>query len=450
MSTDRVLVKLYAIAASAQAVQAVLVAISLFLLARLLAPAELGIYLLLLAAAAIASVLIAAGPQAAHLIIASRSPDERAELHGQGLAIAVGALVAVAVVCIPFADDLAPLVSPSIDGRHVWLAALTVPPLVYGGALHALLTGSGLVGLAARMNVIQAGTGFGAPVGAAVAADPLLGTLAGGLAGTLGWALAAGAMTTARTGILAPADRSLWRAAFGLGLPLHIGNAGYWLMQRLDLFVLNTVAGPAAVGVYGMARVLGEKTSVLIAPLHLAVSWRISGDERAASRHIMLLLVRTLMVVGTAMFLAAVVLGGPLLEVLAGSEYRDGGLPFALLVPTGIILGTWSVVALFIASQLRRPWLTAALQVGSTAVAAILYVVLALSLGPNGVAVGVLLSASLLLTTGLLAVKRLDRLRLADVILSRGDVRDAIGAARQLLRRQASLRARGPRQRGGA
>lgn len=431
------LVRLYAVAASAQVVQAILVAISLFLLARLLAPAELGLYLLLLAAAAIASVFIAAGPQGAHLILASRSPDERAELHGQGLAIALGAFVAVAVVSVWLAGDLAALISRRIDERHVWLAALTVAPLVYGGALHALATGSGFVGLAARMNVIQTGAGIAAPAGAAVAPDPLLGSLAGALAGTLVWALAAGVMTTARTGIVAPVDRSLWQAAFRLGLPLHIGNAGYWVMQRLDLFVLNAVAGPAVVGVYGMARVLGEKTSVLIAPLHLAVSWRISGDERAASRHITLLLVRSLIVLGTAVFLGAVVLGGPLLELAAGPEYREGALPFALLAATGIVLGMWSVVALYIASQLGSPWLTAALQVGSTAVAAAVYVVLALTLGPNGVAGGVLLSALLLLVMGLLAVKHLDHLRLADVVLSRADVREAMRAVRHLRRPQA-------------
>src|SRR5690606_33487399 len=78
------LVRLYAVAASAQIVQAILSAGALLLLARLLSPSELGIYLLLFSTATIVAVAVAAGPHAAHLILAARTPASRPALNGQG------------------------------------------------------------------------------------------------------------------------------------------------------------------------------------------------------------------------------------------------------------------------------------------------------------------------------------------------------------------------------
>jgi O-antigen/teichoic acid export membrane protein len=425
------LVRLYAVAASAQVLQALLSAGALLLLARLLSPSELGVYLLLFSAATILGVAVAAGPHAAHLILAARSPALRPELNGQGAFIAASALVLVVLVCALGADGLASLTGGLIDGRYVWIAGLLVPALIYGGAAHATLTGSGLVHAAARMNVMQAALAFGAPVGAALAPDPLLGSVAGLAAGTGAWAAVAAGIMARHVGVRVPSDAGLWREVLRLGVPLHVGSAAYWLMQRLDLFILNAIAGSTVVGIYGMARVLGEKTSVLIAPLHLAVSWRVSGDWPEQSRELMLFLVRVLVLTGGVLLGVGLLAGEALLSAFAGPSYRQAGIPFAALMATGILLGAWSMVALYLASQLERPWLGAGLQVATAVLAAGLYLGLGSAFGAIGMGAAALIASTLLLGLGLAAAASHDPRPIvaADLLVGPNDValiRDAL------------------------
>lgn len=419
------LVRLYAVAASAQVLQAMLSVGVLLLLARLLSPSQLGVYLLLFAGATILAVAVAAGPHAAHLILAARTPTSRPELNGQGAFIAAAALLLVVIICAIGAKGVASLAGGPIDSRLVWITGLLVPALIYGGGAHAMLTGSGLVRVAARMNVIQAALGFGGPIGAVVAPDPLLGSIAGLGAGTVIWALIAAGIMGRHIGLRPPSDSGLWREVLRLGVPLHIGSGAYWLMQRLDLFILNAVAGPAIVGVYGMARVLGEKTSVLIAPLHLAVSWRISGDQPEQSRDLMLFLVRVLLLIALGLLGLGLLTGESLLGAFAGPSYRQAGIPFALLMAAGILLGTWSIVALYLASQLKRPWLSAILQVATAVVAAGLYLGLGSVFGASGMAAAALIASALLLGLGLAAVAKHDPhpIAAADLVVGPNDVR---------------------------
>lgn len=126
---------------------------------------------------------------------------------------------------------------------------------------------------------------------------------------------------------------TLARATCGKGLRLHPGSAASYLLLRSDLFVLNTLAGPHAVGLYTLAVTLAE-----FARLAVGVLWQSSLSGQFAdsvtdpaahtARTTRLMLTLALASALTTSLLAAL-----LVRPVYGPAYADCAALVALLAP---------------------------------------------------------------------------------------------------------------------
>jgi O-antigen/teichoic acid export membrane protein len=143
------------------------------------------------------------------------------------------------------------------------------------------------------------------------------------------------------------------RPALAYGLKVHLGNILTFLNYRLDLFLVNLIAGPAAAGLYTVAVRLVEQlwmiskaTSTVIFPRLSSMS----GNEDAR-RSFTPVMARSVMLVT---LLAASMLAGlaaPLIRLLFGAEFTPATLALYIMLPGVVLLSCARVLAHDLASR---------------------------------------------------------------------------------------------------
>ena len=136
-----------------------------------------------------------------------------------------------------------------------------------------------------------------------------------------------------------------FRRSIKYGLVSHASNITTFLNYRLDLFLVNLLAGPHVAGLYSVAVKLAEQVWIISQAVSTVVFPRLSAmaQDEAGRRTLTPIIARaTLWVTLLASGVLAAV-GRPLIELLFGSEFRGAALMFLLLLP-GIALFSCSRV----------------------------------------------------------------------------------------------------------
>lgn len=427
-------VRRLAITSGGQVVQLVLNTVALILLARVLAPEELGIFLLLAATLALLGVALTAGPQASVLVAGARSQAAFANLHGQAVSLSVLIGLFGAIAAVLLADAVVGLLSDALTTSLVVMTLWRLAPTVYGGLVAALLTGVGRIWELTILNVATAATTLAAPAGAlAMRDDPLLGAVAGALLGSVVFVVIAAGVGFRAFGFTTPHDWCAWREMGRLALPVHLGTAAYWVMLRADLYIVHALMSGTAVGIYGFALSLSERVSVIAAPIYAAAANHVSGSDRTTAGAITATLVRVHLWIALSLFVGALLLGASLLEILGGPAYREAAGPFALLLLGSAILPIWSIVGLFLISQVYAAWTTTALQVAAAIGAVGLYWVLVPAFGITGAAIGSAVAYTALPLAGVLVVARRAGMAHAEFVPRPEDLMLIVRVARRYL-----------------
>ncbi|MEV0322472.1 lipopolysaccharide biosynthesis protein [Streptomyces sp. NPDC050658] len=312
----------------------VLGAFASVVVARSLAPDDRGTYYM---AVTVASTAMALGhlsvEQAQTALWSERSvrASLRANSLPLGLLIGTGAalLAVMAANCLSGAANLPDL----------WLliTACAGVPLGVGvlyGSNIALLTGrAGLSGTATLLGaVVQCG---------ALVALGLTGRL------TVYWvvviwvlSLAVPLLTLVAAGGF-PVRRPDFKAArltCAKGLKLHAGTAASYALLRSDLFLLNALSGPHAVGIYSLAVTLAEWGRLVIDAVSQTSLSRQFADSQDLAAAVTARITRTmvLLVVGSAV--TTVVVTSALVTPVYGRAYADVAGIVALLVPGVLVL----------------------------------------------------------------------------------------------------------------
>jgi O-antigen/teichoic acid export membrane protein len=398
----------YSYAATGQLVSVALAVVALAIVTRSLGPANYGSYIILTAIVTLLATFAGAGPQAAALIISSREPDRRGELHGQILVATSALLVVTGSAALALAQPLARFVAPTLAPELAAVNLLRLPPLVYASLVTSQLSGAGRVGLAASLAVISAVVAMLGPVGAIISDDPLAGAvvgtvLAGYLTAVISWVFATGAL-----GLRRPGDFAAWRSALSIAVPMHVGTIAYSMMLRLDLLVVNAILGRHDAGIYGLALGVSQRVGMLTTPLYNATAWRVSGPDRDAALRTMLQVTRLETTFGIVAALGGILLGPVLVQVVAGDDYSAASGPLAILIVGAAALPVWAAVGLYLVAHLGGAWTTARLQVLVALSSLVGYVVMTRIAGTVGAAVVSTGAYLVLLACGLTLIRRSD------------------------------------------
>jgi O-antigen/teichoic acid export membrane protein len=398
----------YSYAAAGQFVSVTLAVVALAIVTRTMGPANYGSYIILTTIVSLLAIFAGAGPQAAALIVSSREPDRRGELHGQIIVATIALLVVTLAAATVFALPLARFVAPTLAPQLAAVNLLRLPPLVYASLVTSQLSGAGRVGLAASLAVISAVVAMLGPAGALLAADPLAGAVvgtvfAGYLTAVISWAFARRTL-----GLRRPGNFAAWRSALSIAVPMHIGTIAYSMMLRLDLLVVNAVLGRHDAGIYGLALGVSQRVGMLTTPLYNATAWRVSGPDRSAALRTMLQVTRLEATFGIVAAVGGILLGPFLVQVVAGGDYRAASLPLAILIVGAAALPVWAAVGLYLVAHLGGAWTTARLQLLVALGSVVGYLIMTPIAGIVGAAIVSTGAYLVLLACGLALIRRVD------------------------------------------
>jgi PST family polysaccharide transporter len=398
----------YSYAAAGQVVSVALAVVALAIVTRSMGPANYGSYVILTTIVTLLATFVGAGPQAAALIVSSREPDRRGELHGQIVVATTALLVVTAAAAIALAQPVARFVAPALAPELAALNLMRLPPLVYASLVTSQLSGAGRVGLAALLSVVSAVLAMLGPAGALVAADPLAGAVlgtvvAGYLTAVVSWIFASGAL-----GLRRPGNFAAWRSAISIAVPMHLGTIAYSMMLRLDVLVVNAVLGRQDAGIYGLALGVSQRIGNLTTPLYNATAWRVSGPDRPAALRTMLQVARLEATFGILAALGGILLGPLLVRLVAGDAYDAASVPLAILIVGAAALPVWAAVGLYLVAHLGGAWTTARLQVAVALASLVGYLVMTRIAGTVGAAAVSTGAYLVLLACGLTLIRRAD------------------------------------------
>ncbi|MBB5870809.1 O-antigen/teichoic acid export membrane protein [Allocatelliglobosispora scoriae] len=184
-------------------------------------------------------------------------------------------------------------------------------------------------------------------------------------------------------------NRSLARLTLRAGLPLHTGSSAFFLLQRVDILLLNALASPIAVGLYSVAVTVAEMTRLIADSVtQTAMPGLADADEEAAIRATRRATVATF----AAALGSAGVLGGCAwfaLPLVYGPDFAGSAAPLIALLPGLVLLaGTRPAGAWLL--RVGRPHLVSATSVAGLG----LNVALNLLLVPRFGAVGCALAST--------------------------------------------------------
>jgi O-antigen/teichoic acid export membrane protein len=220
-----------------------------------------------------------------------------------------------------------------------WLVALGLPLTLHTQFTAGLLSLRGEVTWPFRASV----------VGAVVQTVTLFGLFAAGrlspasvLCALLGSNVLTWALVVSRLHAEGPWirwDPALLKQTLARSLVLHIGMVLLFLHLRLDMFMLNSMAGPTALGVYSLSVTLAETVMLGTDSVALGILPRQMGNSLQESAVVALRAARITAIISAACIAAWAIVGFPLIVATFGRPFAGSYLPLIALLPGIAFMG---------------------------------------------------------------------------------------------------------------
>jgi O-antigen/teichoic acid export membrane protein len=308
------------------------------LISRGLGPTGRGIYYLpIVTAATVASFATLGLEQANVFLFGSRSVSlER--LWGQGglVSLALGGLGGLFLAAAP---SLLPGTFGSAAPPLWWMVALGLPLTLHSQFASGLLTLRGQVTWQFRAGL----------VGAVLQTIALFALYAAGLftpfavvAASVGsnvivWVLVVTRL--AREGRWVRWDFELLKETLARSLVLHAAMVLLFLHLRADMFMLNSMAGPAALGLYSLSVTLAETIQLGTDSVAIAILPRQMGNSLQEAAIMALRAARIAALISAGFIVGWAIVGFPLIVFAFGRPFAGSYLPLLVLLPGVAFMG---------------------------------------------------------------------------------------------------------------
>jgi len=239
-------------------------------------------------------------------------------------------------------------------------------------------------------------------------------------------------------------DRSYVRAAASYGLRVHIANVLGFLGYRLDVFVLNAYASPAAVGLYAAAVSIAERLWMLSQAVSIALFPRIAEEkDENVRRSITPLLTRNTLWLTAAAGVLMWALSTPIVTILFSSKFESSVGALRALLPGIVTFAAARVLENDIAAR-GRPIINSYLTGTSVVLNLGLNLILIPRHGIAGAAWASTISYSVLFAATLVVYCKIADVSVRTVIVpTRSDAAAYFRLARRLLSRPAAQESEG-------
>lgn len=321
-------------ATGAAAVQGILVA-------RALGPGDKGQVAVILLVPAVFGILLAGGvgQSAVYLIGSGRMKVSVLTRHQVSFAL-VSTAIAYAISAVAAITGLTGRLVPGIPAGAIALALLSVPLFFTTGYFLSVIRGLQRVVAASVLAAVQS-LALLACVGVALMVHPTpTGVVVANLvAQALGLILPTVLVRRAGAAFRPAWDPLVVRTILAFALRTHLGSVLQFFALRIDVFILNSYAGVAAVGLYTVAISVGELLWQLTSSIAIAIFPRAAARSAAEMNEFTPRVMRwTLALTGTGA-VGLVLVGRPLIEIVFGTAFRPAYETLVLLLPGIVLLG---------------------------------------------------------------------------------------------------------------
>jgi O-antigen/teichoic acid export membrane protein len=425
-------------ALQADVAQAISDFVVVIVVARVLGPAERGVFFLAVLASTLIALFGNLGLATSAIVYGANGRVPLRELHGMSIAVSAVVGAIGTALLLGFEHVWVTSVLSGMDTPTLVLVAISLGPVVYAQIIGALLYG---MGRTAEISLIRIMLAIVNPLvmipAVLVGGRTAVWAVGAWLTTMVLFALVLAVYTLRQLGAPAWPTGATTRELTSFSLRGYVGNLAHQGFLRLDVLFVSARLGPRAVGLYSQASGLAERMTTIGHALYSSSASRLGSDspERAAELAAELVRVLVLIMVPAGVLLA--VLAKPIMLLLFGSAFEPAAVPFAILLPGTIGLTLWYVMSLYIISSLHRPGTTTIIQGVALFVSAPLYWFAVREWGYNGAAVvstvvyvGVALSSvAILLRSPHIRLRQL-RPTIADVRHMRDLARAALAGVR--------------------
>jgi O-antigen/teichoic acid export membrane protein len=175
-------------------------------------------------------------------------------------------------------------------------------------------------------------------------------------------------------------------ARYGAKVYLGTLSGQFWL--RADFLVLNTFAGPAAVGEYSIATSLSEKVWLLDSSVSQATLSRVIGSSAEEAAQLVARTARNVVFLAGTSCLALALIAPWLIPFVFGAEFTAAIVPLWLLLPGVLFIAAARPISSYFSGQQGRPQVTSGVSILTAVVGVLAYLALVPTLGAVGAALG--------------------------------------------------------------
>jgi O-antigen/teichoic acid export membrane protein len=305
------------------------------------------------------------GVDSAHTFLLSKKQFTRAQICGQSVVLTAALAAVITPLYLLFLRFYGPAQDPALRPLLAVAAAL-VPVLLAKYLSVAFMLGLEDIRKFNLANLLQA------VVLLALMCVNLF-VLRGGVRGALlsylasevvvtavGVAVARRAASAAGERLVGRPPAALLRRSLVYGLQGHAGNILVLFTYRFDTFLVLSMAGLPAQGLYSVAVLLAEKLSHIPESVQVVLFPRLSALAPADANRLTPRVVRNSLLATAAAAVALWLLSGPLLLLFFGSEFHGSLAAFRVLIPGVVMLSIGKILSTDLSGRDKRVHYTAA------------------------------------------------------------------------------------------
>jgi O-antigen/teichoic acid export membrane protein len=397
--------------------------VSNIVISRVLGPAALGEYFFVVIANVMATNFASLGIGLANSTFLARKEHSLGEMNFVSLvfALILGVFCIIIFVvlklCLPHLMD-----SPNL--KYLGIAVFLLPLSIYARYWNAMMVGLDRIASLSKVLSLMA----------------ILWNLMLVIAVFLGWgvkglllawgiyvicsSLVMAAITLIEHGwpLFAP---HIFKKALLFGFQGNLGEIATEFWKKLDVFLLYHYSGMQSVGFYSIALTIVDKFSQVTAPVRIAITPRVSGEEVGISSRIIEKACRQILFFIAILSFAVFVLADPLIRFLYGESFAPTIAPLRVLLGGIVISSIASVLSIFFIGQLKRPGLLSLLAWINVFLNCLLCIVFIPRWGPVGAAFSTSLTCILGTIIFILIYRKITGNSIGSlIIIRRSDIRE--------------------------
>jgi O-antigen/teichoic acid export membrane protein len=338
-------------------VQAAVLALSLVsgaVVARWLGPVGKGQLALAMLVPSVLALLLGGGLGAANIYFLGSRHLGLQRLTANSIGFGLLASLAGVTLALPFvATGALERWMPGVPAALILLALVALPLTVLSSCLSGLLLGLQRILAVNRIQLAQNALSTGLLVA-------LVGGIGGGVAAAIAafllaaaGALMAQALLVRRLGgRLAPRlERDTLAPALAYGWRAQAGAMLQFFNYRLDVFIVNYLAGVEQVGIYGVAVSLAELLWQWPNAVGLVLFPRVSASDPRETNRLTPRVLRWTLLLTLAGALALTLVGPMVIRTIFGARFAGAYVPMLILLPGVVLLGGGKVLTSAIAGR---------------------------------------------------------------------------------------------------